>query len=564
MKFDSFMNDSRYSKEILVAIYSRVSTYEQAEEGYSIDEQERLLTDWCKKRGYKIYKCYSDRGISGKSIKGRPAMKELLKDAQEGKFNIVITWKISRIARDMLNLLEIIDILNRKGIAFRSYSEQFETETPMGKFSLHMMGAVAELERNTISQNVKMGCLARARDGRWGGNRVLGYDIVPIEGTENKKRKDTQLIINEKEAESVRLIFNEYSNGRGYKAITNKLNKLGYKTKKGNDFSVGSIRDILTNPVYIGKIRYNVRQDWSEKRRRNINPNPIITDGIHEAIIDEKLWDKVQTILESKKGKPARIYDGEYPLTGILKCPKCGAGMVIMRTTNTLKDGTKRRLTYYACGNWKNKGTAVCNSNTIRCDKANEYVFSKISEILSNDKMIKSIVTNINKERNNRVSPAKKELARIERELQKLDGKKKKIFEAYEDEIITKEEFQSRNVELNNRIKILHEEKQPLLVTLSDDISEEISCEFIKSILESFGKILNENVEVEQQKKLLHMIISEITINELREVDSIKLNINDNLIEYLSKEEGVSIKDAHSSFMLRNIGMSVLNLNISI
>lgn len=191
MKFDGFMYDSKRAKKNLVAIYSRVSTSEQAEEGYSIDEQERLLTEWCKKMNYEIYKCYSDRGISGKSIKGRPAMQELLKDAQEGKFNIVITWKISRIARDMLNLLEIIDILNRRGIAFRSYSEQFETETPMGKFSLHMMGAVAELERNTISQNVKMGCLARARDGRWGGNRVLGYDIVPIEGTENKKRYTT-------------------------------------------------------------------------------------------------------------------------------------------------------------------------------------------------------------------------------------------------------------------------------------------------------------------------------------------------------------------------------------
>ena len=314
----------------------------------------------------------------------------------------------------------------------------------------------------------------------------------------------------------------------------------------------------------LGKVRYNVRQNWSEKRRRNINVNPIITDGIHDSIIEESLWDKVQAVLESKKGKPARIYDGKFPLTGILKCPKCGAGMVIMRTTNTLKDGTKRRLTYYACGNWKNKGTAVCNSNAIRCDKANEYVFNKISELLSNDKMIKSIVTNINKERSNRVSLAKKELARIERELQKLDGKKKKIFEAYEDEIITKEEFQSRNVELNNRIKILHEEKQPLLVTLSDDISEEIPYEFIKSILESFGKILNENVEVEQQKKLLHMIISEITINELREVDSIKLKINDNLIEYLSKEEGVSIKDAPSSFMLRYVGINTLSLDIAI
>lgn len=88
-----------------------------------------------------------------------------------------------------------------------------------------------------------------------------------------------------------------------------------------------------------------------KKRRRNINANAIITDGIHDLIIKESLWDKIQDILESKKGKPTRIYDGKLPLTGILKCSKCGAGMVIMRTTNTLKYGTKRRLTYYACGN---------------------------------------------------------------------------------------------------------------------------------------------------------------------------------------------------------------------
>ena len=552
------------NKKKIIAIYTRVSTIEQAEEGYSNDEQERLLTNWCNKNGYEIYKCYSDRGISGKDIKHRPALKELLKDAEEKKFDMVISWKINRISRKLSDVLKIVDIFEKNNITFKSYSEPFETDTPAGKMQFQMMALIGEFERGTIAQNVKMGMCAKARAGEWCGGRVLGYDLVPIDDIQTGKRRKTKLIINEKEAEVVRIIFNEYANGKGYKAITNKINKLGYKTKKGNNFSVGSIKDILTNPVYIGKVRYNVRQNWSEKRRRNINANPIITDGIHDSIIEESLWNKVQAVLESKKGKPARIYDGKFPLTGILKCPKCGAGMVIMRTTNKLKDGTRRRLTYYACGNWKNKGTAVCNSNTIRCDKANEYVFSKISELLSNDKMIKSIVTNINKERSNRVSPAKKELARIERELQKLDGKKKKIFEAYEDEIITKEEFQSRNMELNNRIKILHEEKQPLLVTLSDDISEEIPYEFIKSILESFGKILNENVEIEQQKKLLHMIISEITINELREVDSIKLKINDNLIEYLSKEEGVSIKDVPSSFMLRNIGINTLNLDIAI
>ena len=110
--------------------------------------------------------------------------------------------------------------------------------------------------------------------------------------------------------------------------------------------------------------------------------------------------------------------------------------------------------------------------------------------------------------------------------------------------------------------KSLKEEKEQLLVTFSDDVNEEILYEFIKSILENFSKVLIESATGEQQKKLLHMIISEITINEAREIDSIKLKINDSLVDYISKEEGVSIKDAPSSFMLRNVGMSVLNLDI--
>lgn len=547
-----------------LALYTRVSTIEQSEEGYSIDEQERLLRSWAEKNNYEVYKCYSDRGISGKDIKNRPALKELLKDAEEKKFDMVISWKINRISRKLADVLKIVDILEKNDITFKSYSEPFETDTPAGKMQFQMMALIGEFERGTIAQNVKMGMCAKAKSGEWCGGRVLGYDLVPIDSQEGAKRKKNRLTINEKEAEAVRFIFNEYVNGKGYKAITNQLNKLSYKTKKGNDFSVGSIREILTNPVYIGKVRYNVRQNWSEKRRRNINANPIITDGIHEPIIEEGLWDKVQAIMESKKGKPSRIYDGEYPLTGILKCPKCGAGMVISRTTNKLADGTKKRIAYYCCGAWKNKGTSICNSNTIRVDKANEYVFNKLSELLSNEKMVETIVRNVNKERHNKINPAKKELERIDKELEKIDRKKTKLFEAYEEEVISKEEFKERKDELNKRAKSLQEEKEPLIVTLSDDVSEEIPYEFIKSILENFSKVLTESATREQQKKLLHMIISEITINEAREIDSIKLKINDSLVDYISKEEGVSIKDTPSSFMLRNIGVSILNLNISI
>ncbi|PWX62865.1 resolvase [Clostridium perfringens] len=563
MGFKKLVNDIKVEKRRkLIAIYCRVSTEEQSEKGYSIDEQERLLEEWCKKMGYVIYKCYSDRGISGKNIKDRPALKELLSDAKAGKFDMVISWKINRVSRKLEDVLKIVNILEKNNITFKSYSEPFETDTPAGRMQFQMMALIGEFERGTIAQNVKMGMIAKAKSGNWCGGRVLGYDLVPNNSPEEEKKGKNKLEINEKEAEIVRFIFNEYSKGKGYKAITNQINKLGYKTKKGNNFSVGSIRDILTNPVYIGEIRYNVRQNWSEKRRRNINPNPIRVKGKHEAIIDRELWDKVQLILESKKGKPSRIYDGEYPLTGILRCPKCGAGMVISRTTNTLADGTKKRIAYYCCGNWKNKGTSVCNSNTIRVDKANEYVFKKIEELVSNEAMIKAVVKNINKERKDKVKPAKRLLGDIDKELEKLDKRKRKIFEAYEDDILTKEEFQIRKDELNEKIRILEEEKKPLLNTISEDVSEEIPYEFIKDILMNFSKVLNSSVSREQQKKLLHMIISEITMNESREIDSIKLNINDRLIEYLVKEGGVPIKGIPSSFMLRNIGLKILNLDI--
>ncbi len=565
MGFKKLVNDIKVEKRRkLIAIYCRVSTEEQSENGYSIDEQERLLEEWCKKMGYVIYKCYSDRGISGKNIKDRPALKELLSDAKAGKFDMVISWKINRVSRKLEDVLKIVNLLEKNNITFKSYSEPFETDTPAGRMQFQMMALIGEFERGTIAQNVKMGMIAKAKSGNWCGGRVLGYDLVPNNSPEEEKKGKNKLKINEKEAEIVRFIFNEYSKGKGYKAITNQINKLGYKTKKGNDFSVGSIRDILTNPVYIGEIRYNVRQNWSEKRRRNINPNPIRVKGKHEAIIDRELWDKVQLILESKKGKPSRIYDGEYPLTGILRCPKCGAGMVISRTTNTLADGTKKRIAYYCCGNWKNKGTSVCNSNTIRVDKANEYVFKKIEELVSNEAMIKAVVKNINKERKDKVKPAKRLLGDIDKELEKLDKRKRKIFEAYEDDIITKEEFQIRKDELNEKIRNLEEEKKPLLKTISEEVSEEIPYEFIKDILMNFSKILNSSVSREQQKKLLHMIISEITMNESREIESIKLNINDKLVEYLVKEGGVPIKGIPSSFMLINVGLKVLNLDVVI
>jgi len=532
---------------VRVALYTRVSTIEQAEEGYSIDEQERLLTEYCTKHDMEVYKCYSDKGISGKDIKHRPALKELLNDAEDKVFDMVLSWKINRISRKLSDVLKIVELFERNNITFKSYSEPFETSTPAGKMQFQMMALIGEFERGTIAQNVKMGMCAKAKSGEWCGGIVLGYDLKPVL-VEGGKRNKTELVINAQEAHIVRTIYEEFVSGSGYKAITNKINKEGYRTKKGNFFSVNGVRDILLNPIYIGKVRYNLRQNWSEKRRRNINKDPILVDGRHEPIIDEDSWTKARTIMDSSSGKPSRIYDGQYPLTGLLRCPECGSGMVISRTTNIKKDGTKKRMAYYACGNWKNKGTSVCHSNTIRVDRANDYVFTKITELISNDKMVKCIVDRINHERNNKTDPAKKALEIITKDLMQLEKKKAKLFDAYENDVISMEDFRNRNDELNEKLTALHTQKSELDKDLKGEKLEYISFDLVKTTLKNFSLIMSSDITNQKQKKLLHMIISEITVNEKREVDSINIKLTDQLINYLKTEKGVSKSDTPSVF----------------
>ncbi|CEQ16302.1 MULTISPECIES: recombinase family protein [Peptostreptococcaceae] len=544
-----------------VAIYCRVSTVEQAEEGYSIDEQNLKIREYCEREGHEIYNLYEDRGISGKNITNRPGIKQLLQDATENKFDLVIVWKLNRISRKLLDILNIVELLNKHNIAFRSLTENFETETPSGKLQLNIMGAIGEFERETIAENIKLGMGAKARLGEWCGGVVLGYDIVEIP-SDGKKRKSTKLQINEREANTVRRIFDLYSQGYGYKAVVNRVNKEGYKTKRNNEFAVATVKEILKNPVYIGKIRYNVRQDWSKKRRNNINPNPILSDGKHEPIIDMETWNKVQVILKERSKKHNKIYDSEFPLTGILKCPVCGAGMTISRSTSKRKDGTKKVLEYYSCGNWKNKGTAVCKSNSIRVEVADEYVLNKIMTLINNKSILKKVIDNINKNKSSKLQPTIDELDRITNEINKLNTKKSKNIELFEDGILDKNELSIRVKSINDDIDKLKYREQELIQEVQLAEGEPVPFEIIKEIMDRFKEVFLNMSTSQQRKQLIHLLVSQITMNEKREIDSIEIQINDDVITYLMKDELPKLK-GDSSF-LHLLGTNHINLKISI
>ncbi|OZV11237.1 resolvase [Tissierella sp. P1] len=532
-------------EKIRVAIYARVSTAEQAEEGFSIDAQLETVRKICESQGKEVVKEYVDRGISGKSIKNRLALQEMLEDSSKGIFDEVAVWKTNRLARNHLDLLKMVERFEKNDVSFRSVTEPFETSTPAGKLLMNMLASIGEFERDTIVDNVKLGMKQRAKQGKWNGGKVLGYKSI-----KDSSNSETRLEVVQEEAIIIKEIFELYSQGKGLKAITNEINHKGYKTKRGNFFSVSGVKEILKNPLYIGRIRFNRYVDWGTKRREGKNEDYVLVDGGHEPIISKETWDKVQKLYEIKGKRSPKIFDGAYPLTGILKCPKCGASMVSSKSVNILKDGTKRIIRYYYCGNFTNKGSAVCKSNSIRADYAEEYVFSRINEILDNEKILKDIVENINRTRTDKVRPLKEQLSNFKINLKGLSDKRNKIFELYEDGIIDKKVLVERLETIDDDIQLSQNMINRISKELEYNDSEEIPYEYVRNVMMNFNNLLDQ-AQSEEKKLLLQLMINKITIKDRKHIDTIEILFDENVRKILDnnlKEEPLN-DEGSSSFV---------------
>ncbi|MHC1723201.1 MAG: recombinase family protein [Aminipila sp.] len=528
--------------------YIRVSTAEQAEEGYSCDAQEDVIRQKCEQEGGIVVAIYADKGISGKSMTNRLQLHQMIQDAKDGKFDEVWVWKTNRLARNQYDLLTIVKELERYNVAFKSCSEAFETTTSAGRLMMNLLASIGEFERETIVDNVKMGMKQRARTGLWNGGVVLGYKSVLV------NENNTRLEVVPEEAVTIRKIFELYSSGKGLKAITNQINHEGYKTKKGNMFGTGGVKDILMNPTYTGKIRYNVRENWGEKRRKGINKNPIIVDGEHEAIITIELWDKVQEMYKLKAGKPKKTFESNYILTGLMKCPECGASMVAGRAKNKRKDGTYNIIRYYVCGNWRSKGTAACHSNGVRADYAEDYVLSRIKEVVFNEKILKDIVKNLNKERKDIVKPLEKEQEQLTKHLRDLESRKNRVFELYEDGTIDKQTLAQRMGNITAEIDLQSERRMRIQKELESNDSVNIPYEVVQHTLSNFNKLLD--ITAPQDKKtLLQLIIWKINIKDKKDIDSIELHFDEKVQKYFinNKEAESQVNGDSASFILFTI-----------
>ncbi|WP_223702746.1 recombinase family protein [Sutcliffiella deserti] len=508
-----------------VAIYCRVSTEEQATEGYSISAQLQTLRQYANLYGWQIAEEYVDEGISGKDIKGRPAMQRMISDVEKDKFQAVLVWKISRLSRNMLDTLVLLDKFEEYEVKFISYSENFDTSSPIGKLVVQLMASIAEMERNTLSENVKLGMTQRAKEGSWNGGVVFGYDSF-----------EKELIVNPREAETVQFVFTLYAEGKGLKAIANHLNKEGYRTKLGRHFSINGIATILDNPIYVGKIRWLQVENWDKKRRRGKNANPIVVDGKHKAIITDELWNIVQARRQSKSFKQRQSHE-PFLLNSILRCPDCGQGMVPSITTSTRKDGSKRKHRYYVCGVFHNKGSSVCKANSIKAYDTEDAVINRITAFLKDSDGFSQTIENINKDTVHTNMKLKEQLEIIEIELKEAQAMQDKYMEAFEQNLFPVSILQERLQKLAKQKNDLEQKKNELSIQLSSSDSKVIPPDIVRHLLEKYVRAFQQSTR-ERKKQLFQLLINKITITQFdrrsRTVGKIELDFDFSVVN-LSK-----------------------------
>lgn len=273
------------------ALYIRVSTDAQFEEGYSVEAQKEMLEGYCRSRGIRRFEFYIDGGFTGSNI-DRPEMKRLIEEVRAGLVSQVAVYKLDRLSRSQKDTLYLIeDVFNPCGVSFTSLNENLDTGTPMGRAMLGILSAFAQLERETIRERTRMGMLERVKQGYWmgGGHPPFGYDYDPEQG----------ILVPNADAERVRKAYSLYLEGFSAARIAEIL---GFRHDK-------QVRDLLRRRSNLGLIEYNGQE----------------YPGRHQPIVPQAQFDRVQEMLERRSEN--RQVQSDRLLTGLVWCGRCGARM---------------------------------------------------------------------------------------------------------------------------------------------------------------------------------------------------------------------------------------------
>ena len=399
----------------IAGIYIRVSTEDQAREGFSLGEQEEKLKQLCDYKGYKVYKVYCDAGISAKDMEHRPKFQEMLQDMRDGKINYIVAYKLDRVTRSVRDLEELISQLEKYNTYLVCDRDDVNTSTANGRFFVRMLTVLSQLEIEIVSERTKFGLNGAIKSGHLPGQVALGF----------KKDGNKKTIIDPATAPIVKRVFDLYLQGKTFLQISNIFNDEKVLNKNWKDTH---IERIINNRLYMGDYEmYKRLKEWK-------NVEPVIYMNVVDPIIPRYIWEECQ----AQKIINQRTYtrDRVYTFFQKLKCPKCGK---IMKCKGS--GGKKRKYVYYHCDD--------CKEN-IRESYVEEEFEKIVGQLLRFDNEYNELFLPLFADKERTVDKSD-----IEKEIINLTKQKERIKKAYMSEVVELDDFKEDLKVINDKLDIL-------------------------------------------------------------------------------------------------------------
>ena len=510
-------------------LYLRVSLERQVE-GYSLDGQRTYLTEWAEREGMTVTGVYVDAGKSGKAIKGREEFQKMLSDISTGEnpADYVVVFKLSRFGRNAKDVLNSLSLLQKYGCNLICKEDGLDSSTAMGRMMITILGAVAEMERENISAQSKLGREEKAKQGGWnGGLPPYGYTLV------REGEHKGELVIKEDHAEIVRLIFDKFVNhGMGYSTIARYLNETGIprppmREKNGRafgDWSTQQVRIILHNEFYTGRVTYGKtrqkRVEGTEGDYKRVKTKDYILSSqiTHEPIIDDDLFERARLRRQEITASSPKI--GRAPkhlLSGILRCPMCNSAMRGDTGGYRNVDGKKVRILKYQCGHYAAARGGTCKKNAIGAEWVESEVIGYTRSLMKNPQFAADIQAQIGKQTDGPEIDA--EIERCKKQLKKLETSKSNL-ERDIDSITDEDRNAGRKrKDMNARLNKLYDDIYSIEGQIESAEQKKRAIEQNILTLDTVYKMLGafdelfEVMDAADRRKLMETLIAEVQLH---------------------------------------------------
>lgn len=437
-----------------VALYIRVSTEEQFDEGYSMAAQQDRLTSFCHSQSWEVAEIYVEEGRSAKNM-DRPELQRLLSDAKKGQFDCVLVYRLDRLTRSVLDLYTLLQTFESLNIKFRSASEVYDTTTAIGRLFITLVAALAQWERENLTERVRFGMEQMVREGKRPGAKIpFGYH-----------EKTGEVIPAEKAL--LRAVREMYMNNEGFRSIAQILNRTG-QLRRGSTWSSQTVYYVLDNPYYAGKIRWGGKKSNGKysSRKKEETTEIILADSDHEPIFT---WDEYLQHVEKMKSKSfiGHNKSNEYWFSGVLKCGKCGSAMTGRYTHNKRSDGSRNKIVYYICSDRQmGKG---CKMPMFRQVLVESLIMSWIAEHKLDSKKVQQLA-----DQGDQQTELLGSLNNLHRQITSMKERRKQWQYMFAEKLMSLEDFSERNNEEKDLENDLNKQIVEIEKKLSSDTQQTI------------------------------------------------------------------------------------------